>query len=451
MPDLTARELVPVNKDVGIRFLTLVSSLIRGGMERTAVNFALGYHRAGFPSAVFAYNGGGPREAQLKAEGIPVFIGSENPSEFAQAAEEARAWKPDILHLNRPGIADESSAAALRELIHPRLRVLETNVFGYVDDSADRVMIDLHLLLSRWCLWKWTQSSKGLKSRSPGVVVPNSIDTPSFSPIAADQHSTNRRAFGIPEEAFVFGRIGQATPPKWSPGLITAFEAVAKAKPDAWLAACGMPDFLREMAAKLPGDIRNRIVELPITNSDAELRRYYGLMDAFVHVSEKGESFGLVLCEAMLCELPVITMSTPLRDNSQIEVVPNGKAGIVVQSLPQLIRAMLDCQRDSMALQAMRRNARQSVIDRFDIPVVTQRLVTLAKIALASQSSEDLARRLNANGAFETQAPPTLYKELLAAAGLRQSLSERILLPLVNQPFSRKAISFTRAVQSRFR
>lgn len=99
----------------------------------------------------------------------------------------------------------------------------------------------------------------------------------------------------------------------------------------------------------------------------------------------------MVLCEAMLCEVPIITMSTPLRDNSQIEVVPNGKAGTVVQNLPQLIRAMLDIQKNYAVLQTMRREARQSVIDRLDIPAVTRRLVELAKTALASSSNQDLS------------------------------------------------------------
>lgn len=451
MPVVRARELAPVQKDAGIRFLTLVSSLIRGGTERAAVNYALGYHHAGYPSAVFAYRGGGPREAQLRAEGIPVFIGSEDPTDFSRAADEARAWAPDILHLNRPGIADSASAETLRALIHPRLRVFETNVFGYVDASADRTMIDLHLHLSRWCLWKWTQSIKGVEPRSPGVVVPYSVDSPSFSSTTIDERSASRRRFGIPEGAFVFGRIGQASAPKWSSALILAFEAVAKAEPRAWLAACGMPNPLRAMASKLPEGVRNRFIELPITDSDAELRRYYSLMDTFVHVSEKGESFGMVLCEAMLCEVPVITMSTPLRDNSQIEVVPNGKAGIVVQNLPQLIQAMLDIQKNYATLQTMRREARRSVIERFDIPTVAKRLVELAKITLASSSSQDLADRLKANPAIETTAPSRLYMDLLNEAGLQPPFSDRILTPLANQPFSRQAIGFVRTIQSRIR
>ena len=63
MPRVRPRELVSVIKTNDIRFLTIVSTLTRGGTERAAVNYALGYRRAGFPSAVLAYNGGGPRRA----------------------------------------------------------------------------------------------------------------------------------------------------------------------------------------------------------------------------------------------------------------------------------------------------------------------------------------------------------------------------------------------------
>jgi len=121
MSGVRPRELIPVDKSRDIRFLTIVSTLGRGGTERAAVNNALGYRRCGFPSAVYAYGGGGARETQLRAEGIPVFIGGEDPALMARAAADAREWGADILHLNRPGLPDTQSAAAVRALIHPRL------------------------------------------------------------------------------------------------------------------------------------------------------------------------------------------------------------------------------------------------------------------------------------------------------------------------------------------
>lgn len=449
MQSVKPRELVSIKKSDGIRFLTLVSTLSRGGTERAAVNNAIGYHRSGFPSAVFAYGGGGSRQAQLEAEGIPVFVGGDSPEDFERAANEARRWTPDILHLNRPGTPDSPSAIALRALIHPRLRVFETNVFGYVDPSPDRVMIDVHLNLSRWSLWKWTQSIRPIEPKSPGVVVPNSVDSTSFRPLSAEERTTSRRAFGIAEDGFVFGRVGQRAALKWSPDLILAFEAVAQAQPNAWLAVCGLPESLQAMASKLPEAIQSRIIELPMTDSDEELRRYYGLMDVFVHASRKGESFGMVLCEAMLSGVPVITMSTPLRDNSQIEVVQNGKTGVVVQNLEQLIRAMIEIQKDESAFHSMQQNGREWVTEQFDIAVVSRLLLTLAPIALASTSSQDLASRLLTTPGITSVAPPGLYRDLLKSAGLDQSLTDFILTPLINRPTSRRLISLAREVQRR--
>ncbi len=51
-----------------------------------------------------------------------------------------------------------------------------------------------------------------------------------------------------------------------------------------------------------------------------------------IHSSGIGESFGLSLAEAMYWGLPVIVDSTPGMDNAQIEVIDNGKNGIVVNS-----------------------------------------------------------------------------------------------------------------------
>lgn len=451
MPRVKRRELVSVTKTEKIRFLTAVSTLTRGGTERVAMNYALGYRRAGYPSAVLAYNGGGFRRAQLEDAGVLVIEGGPDEAGTQRALKEARAWNPDIIHLHRPGEADPSSGALLRTLVHPRLRVFETNIFSRSDESEDRTLIDLHLHLSRWCLWKWTQATRGQQPRSPGIVVPNSVDCDAFSPVRTDLRGSIRRSFGIPEDALVYGRVGQPMDGKWSPMLIHAFDAVAKDLPKAWLALCGMPDRLRAVVEDLPAAIRARVLELPITNSDAELRNYYGLMDIFVHSSEKGESFGLVLCEAMLSGLPVITVSTPLRDNSQIEVVKHNRTGIVVQTLPQMIQAMLRLQKDSEFCASARREAPGWVRSNFDISVVTKKVLAIAPIALASTSGEDLIRRLADVPGISEPVYDGLYRDLLNSVEIKQSWRDGLLTTLVNRPIGRRAISFVRASTTRIR
>ena len=448
MPHVNPRELVSVRKEEGIRFLTVVASLSRGGTERAAMNFALGYQRAGFPSAILTYSGGGPRRAQLEEAGVTVFEGGPDEDGTRRAVAQARAWNPDVLHLNRAGQTDSITAAVLRELIHPRMRVFETNVFGYADRSPDRVMIDLHLLLSRWCLWKWTQSVKGLAPNSPGVVVPNPIDCGAFSAVAPEEKPAIRRDLGIPPDAIVFGRVGQPMMGKWSPILIQAFKAVAQQLPNAWLVVCGMPEELRGMVNQLPAETRSRVVELPMTNSDAELRRYYGLMDVFVHTSSKGESFGLVLCEAMLAGLHVITLSTPFRDNSQIEVVRHRKEGIVVQNLQQLIEAMLTSKQDDAGYKSMQLAAPRWVWESFDISVVSQRLLSLASICLAATSSEELVRGLAAIPGIVSAIEPGYFRTLLASAGIAPSFAENMITSMINRPTTRQVIRFVRSAQS---
>ena len=52
----------------------------------------------------------------------------------------------------------------------------------------------------------------------------------------------------------------------------------------------------------------------------------------------------MVLCEAMLCGVPVVTLSTPLKDNSQLEVVGHGKGGLVAltpEALPEAMVALI--------------------------------------------------------------------------------------------------------------
>ena len=451
MPRVQPRELVSVVKSGEIRFLTVVSTLTRGGTERAAMNYALGYRRAGYPSAVLAYNGGGPRRAQLEAEGVVVFEGGPDEASTSRAVKEARAWNPDIVHLNRPGETDPGSAAVLKALIHPRLRVFETNVFSRADQSHDRTMIDLHLHLSRWCLWKWTLAASSLRMKSPGIVVPYSVDCDAFHPTSSDERRSIRQTFGIPENAVVYGRVGQPMDGKWSPTLIRAFESVAKELPNAWLAVCGMTDRLKTMVRDLPEAIRARVLELQITNSDAELRRYYALMDIFVHSSEKGESFGLVLCEAMLSGLPVITLSTPLRDNSQIEVVQHNQAGIVVQTEAQMIRAMLRLHEDTAFYESARRQAPVSVRSRYSISVVSQKLLAIAPIALAATSSQDLTRRLAGLPGIVEAVSAATYRDLLRSVEIRQSWRDSLMTSLVNRPIGRRAIGLVRSTTARIR
>jgi hypothetical protein len=259
-----------------------------------------------------------------------------------------------------------------------------------------------------------------------------------------------RGALGIPDSAVVYGRIGPASMGKWSPVLIRAFNTVAKQSPKAWLAVCGLPDGMKVLVRSLPADVRSRIVELPVTSDDTELRRYYSLMDVFVHASQKGESFGMVLCEAMLAGLPVVTLNTPLRDNSQIEVVPNGVAGFVVNDLNQTVDAMLLLERDANVYQSFAGQGPNWVRENYDIPIVINRLLKIARTVLGCSSTEEIQENSLQFAPELLNVRANSYRDLLSSAGVKQSPLKSLLTSVINRSISRKGIRFVRSCQSMF-
>ena len=93
--------------------------------------------------------------------------------------------------------------------------------------------------------------------------------------------------------------------------VFDAFERFAPAHPDAVLVVIGLPEMYRARIAALPEAIRARVLDRPFVHGDAALRESYSALDCFLHAKQIGESFGYVLIESMLCECPVISLSTP--------------------------------------------------------------------------------------------------------------------------------------------
>ena len=53
------------------------------------------------------------------------------------------------------------------------------------------------------------------------------------------------------------------------------------------------------------------MIDIAFLKDDKELSNCYSAIDIFVHAANQGESFGMVLAEAQLCQTPIITLSTP--------------------------------------------------------------------------------------------------------------------------------------------
>jgi hypothetical protein len=408
-----------------VRILTVVAGLGVGGTERAAQNLSLGLKALGAEVAVLAHREGGPREAACRAAGIAVF----GPGDIGASVD----WGAAIVHIHRTGYANPRETELLRALKRPGVRVVETNVFARFDAGPGGRLIDLHCLLGRWCAWKWSAWGGAAARRKPMQILPNAVDDAGIGRLPEAAREAVRASLGVPPERFLFGRIGQPHPAKWSPKMLDAFAEVLRHGHDAGLLLVGAPAGIVAAAGRMPAAVRERVVTLPVTASDAELAGWLSAMDGFLHLSAIGESFGMVLCEAMLCGVPVVTLSTPLKDNSQLEVVGHGIGGLVAHDPRAVPEAMLALIADADLRERVRAGGPAWVEGRFGVEAVSRRALALYEGLLAGAAIErqvpgaDWLAAIRAEGlgrppgraarlAFRLLHVPAVYRGYLALA-----------------------------------
>lgn len=247
----------------------------------------------------------------------------------------------------------------------PDALLVEQNVFA----SPSPWMADLAVSfqLTPWCQWRYG-SRGGDVLRS--AVIPNPVDTSAFfRDVGAGQ--SIRGDLGIPVDALVLGRVGQPEPNKWHPLTVSAFEAVARERSDAHCLLIGAsPDIQDLVHASRYSD---RIHSVPSVSGDESLRAHYGAMDVFVHAAHQGESFGYVLAEAMLCEVPVVTLETPWADNSQGGVVGDRIGGLVARTARDFVSSAIALASDKELRVKLGSSGRDRVRSEFDVKQVAHR------------------------------------------------------------------------------
>jgi glycosyltransferase involved in cell wall biosynthesis len=420
-----------------MKILTVVGNLGVGGTQRVAQNLSLGLSALGADVGILAYLGGGPREDACRAGGLRIFtpkdanytheIDATSAAESASEAviEAARQWQPDIIHIHRTGYTNPYETRILQHLRTNGAKIVETNVFARFDWGEGGNLIDAHCLLSKWCAFKWNAWGGTAALRKRSFILPNAVDVNSIIPISHHHRRMMREELGIPSERFIFGRVGQPVIAKWSPAIYDVFQMTLQ-KHDIGLLLIGAPEEIVEKARDLPDDARSRIVNVPVTTSDEHLSALIGMMDGFLHISAIGESFGMVLCEAMMSGVPVVTLSTPLKDNSQLEVVGHEKGGLIALTMDAVPDAMSRLINDKTVRNAVREGGAQWVASRFGIDVVSQKAMEIYQSLLSDTPLKD-----------DSDAPPDrewLYNMLSNGMGEGPNARTNLIFNLLHNP-----------------
>jgi glycosyltransferase involved in cell wall biosynthesis len=412
-----------------MKILTIVQSFGMGGTQQVASNYARAYAGLGFASAALGIYGGGHHEQQLEEAGVRVFRGERNVPESLRVLKN---WRPDLIHIHGGGAHEPVNSWLLRELKSETTKVIQTNVFGRVDYTSAQSLIDVELLLSNWCAWKW-QKWWGPAGTAPAhLVFPNFLEENIFHVPTREERREAKKSLGIPPDAVVLGRVGQKNMGKWHGSIFRVFKELRARLPEARLLLVGCPDELIAKARNQCPDLDSHIVLQEQTTSRQELQQAYEAMDIFVHASLIGESFGLVLAEAAQCGLPIVTLNTPFHDNTQFEMVRFLNSGVAAFSEIEMLETLKVLAQDEKKRGEIGLRSALKVNAAFGLNRHNrERLAGLAETVVRSHDGGQAVRVLNErwqeNPFFGTNSIEPLVAETRSRLGLVQRLGFDLL------------------------
>lgn len=303
-----------------MRILTVVFNLDKGGTQRAAQNFAEAYYLLKHDSRVLSLYGLGIRADEIKDK-IKVYDGMG-------AIEYIEEWCPELIHIHSHGPKYEDIKYLLNKC--KEAKVIETNVFSKPSPWADYV--DTSFQLSFWANWIFNIRG-GSKYKSS--IVPNPIKTEVFAKYdKVESKQIFCEKYDVEKNSKLLGRIGQSYDGKWSVYLIDIFNKLKREDEGYHLVVVNPPKSILSAIEKSPYKSSVTIIDKII--GDENLKQAYSAFDLSVVIVEQGESFGMVIPESILCGTPVVTLSTPWADNSQLEVAGLDRPEFLCKNLQEV-------------------------------------------------------------------------------------------------------------------
>ena len=151
-------------------------------------------------------------------------------------------------------------------------------------------------------------------------LVYNGVNTYRF-PVLSDNN--------IPNEPFIVGYAGRIIENKGIFDLLDAIRVIHNKFDEVRLLICG--DGKSVDIEQMNQYIKRHQMEeyVQYMGFQKDMNRWYRSIHCLVAPSKVQEAFGLVLCEAMYCKVPVITSTS----GAQAEIIENGKSGILIDTV----------------------------------------------------------------------------------------------------------------------
>jgi len=200
--------------------------------------------------------------------------------------------------------------------------------------------------------------------------IPNGVSIERYA------HATPLPGWPGPDGAIGF--VGRFTEPrKGFPVLAEAFVALAADRPGVRLLVAG-PGDPEEILAELPPAVARRVTFLGLVSEEDKARALRSV-SVYVAPNTGGESFGMILTEAMAAGAPVVA--------SDIEafrhVLDQGQAGVLVPvSEPGALAAELARLLDDPVERAWVAERGRAAVAAYDWPVIARRVLEVYSLAV---------------------------------------------------------------------
>ena len=311
------------------------------------------------------------------------------------SAARVRRWLHDgdfdVVHLHEPGTPSLSLLACWSATVpmvatfhtaNPRSRAM-TAAYPILQPALEK--INARIAVSEYARRTLVEHLGG-----DAVVIPNGVDVAYFADAQPRPDWTTPDGDDGPDgKGGTIGFIGRIDEPrKGLPVLLEAFPAIVAARPATRLLVAGRGD-TEEAAEALPDEVRDNVTFLGMV-SDEEKAQLLRSVDIYCAPNTGGESFGIILVEAMSAGAPVL--ATDLDAFSL--VLEGGEAGVMFPNsdAAALAEAALGLLADPARLRALRAAASRCVL-KYDWSVVAADILSVYE--MVTESTAQVSTRAN--------------------------------------------------------
>jgi phosphatidyl-myo-inositol alpha-mannosyltransferase len=311
-----------------------------------------------------------------------------------------RDVRPDIVHVHEP-LVPLLGPAAVRALDVPRVLTFHASAEGGALPRMYRAVRGpaRRLVATADALTAVSPVAAAFHARMLGIdvarleVVPNGVDVARFASAAGEVSAAavQRRAASGTTLGPVIVFLGRLEHRKGADVAVRAFLRLARERPDVRMRVLGdgpLAPTLERLRTSAPPDVAARL-DLFGRADPRELPGLLAAADVAVLPSRGGESFGIVLLEAMAADVPIVATDIPgyravARHDREALLVPPEDETALAAAVARLI--------DEPVLAARLRSAGRERADEHDWLVVAERMRGVYRRAVEAPQGGPLGR-----------------------------------------------------------